>query len=560
MKPLYADPSKRRILDEMCTDYLNRLKSDGVFEAEAKQKEPVTAHLWLLYYQSQHYDFLGDHQRALDIVEEAIEHTPTLIELYTLKAKVYKHLGNIDKAVACLDEAQSLDTADRYINCKCAKYMLRADRVKDAELMCGKFTREGVAAVDSLNEMQCMWFQTECAASYRRQGKWGEALKKCLEVDRHFTEIIEDQFDFHTYCMRKMTLRSYMELLRFEDVLRAQRSFAKAAHCAIQVYLRLHDKPVTDDDKLGEIDVESLDPSELKKLRNKQKKAKRKAEQEKAQQREQQARKDLHNKAQKKNDEELDAPQKDELVPEKLERPEKPLEEALKFLLPLQAHLSKEVSTHVFAFEIYFRKRKPLLMLQSANRAAQAAKGDVFDPRVHQCFVKLQRFIEQETFNDVVSKVIKRPENSKFLGAFESSAKRNADFLEKNARSLKHLFAGAKMTLHVTTDGSKAQTVVDQLLDGVEKCNENVDIEVKSILYREKCHVHVHSFDYFQTCQEMLESFLNGEFGAPGKSACETLMSKSAVLFPHASKFRKSEAEKKNNGNNNAEVEDENEP
>ena len=37
---------------------------------------------------------------------------------------------------------------------------------------------------------------------------------------QHFTEIIEDQFDFHTYCMRKMTLRSYVDLLRLEDVLR----------------------------------------------------------------------------------------------------------------------------------------------------------------------------------------------------------------------------------------------------------------------------------------------------------------------------------------------------
>ena len=40
-----------------------------------------------------------------------------------------------------LDEAQSLDMADRYINSKCAKYMLRAGKIADAELMCSKFTR-----------------------------------------------------------------------------------------------------------------------------------------------------------------------------------------------------------------------------------------------------------------------------------------------------------------------------------------------------------------------------------------------------------------------------------
>lgn len=77
-----------------------------------------------------------------------------------------------------------MDTADRYINSKCAKYMLRANLIKEAEETCGKFTREGVLAMENLNEMQCMWIQTEAAYAYMRLGKYGEALKKCHEVDR----------------------------------------------------------------------------------------------------------------------------------------------------------------------------------------------------------------------------------------------------------------------------------------------------------------------------------------------------------------------------------------
>lgn len=38
--------------------------------------------------------------------------------------------------------------------------------------------------MENLNEMQCMWFQTECAAAYQRLGKYGDALKKCHEVER----------------------------------------------------------------------------------------------------------------------------------------------------------------------------------------------------------------------------------------------------------------------------------------------------------------------------------------------------------------------------------------
>lgn len=62
---------------------------------------------------------------------------------------------------------------------------------------------------------------------------------------QHFSEIIEDQFDFHTYCMRKMTLRSYVGLLRLEDVLRSHPFYFRAAKCAIQVYLHLHDRPLS---------------------------------------------------------------------------------------------------------------------------------------------------------------------------------------------------------------------------------------------------------------------------------------------------------------------------
>jgi len=49
-----------------------------------------------------------------------------------------QHVGDMEEAVKWLDEAQSLDTADRYINCKCAKYLLRAGHVQRAEEMCGR--------------------------------------------------------------------------------------------------------------------------------------------------------------------------------------------------------------------------------------------------------------------------------------------------------------------------------------------------------------------------------------------------------------------------------------
>jgi hypothetical protein len=40
-----------------------------------------------------------------------------------------------------MDEAQSLDTADRFVNCKCTKYLLRANQITTALEVAGKFTR-----------------------------------------------------------------------------------------------------------------------------------------------------------------------------------------------------------------------------------------------------------------------------------------------------------------------------------------------------------------------------------------------------------------------------------
>lgn len=92
-----------------------------------------------------------------------------------------------------------------------------------------------------------------------------------------FDEVEDDQFDFHSYCIRKSTLRSYVEwvispvplrfanflcsLMRYSDGLRSHARYQSTAKSAIsvrlfvrrqfcsadlarsQIYLRLHDDP-----------------------------------------------------------------------------------------------------------------------------------------------------------------------------------------------------------------------------------------------------------------------------------------------------------------------------
>lgn len=60
-----------------------------LFKDDGKEEPPTTL-LWVQYYLAQHYDKIGQPSIALEYINTAIESTPTLIELFLVKAKIYK--------------------------------------------------------------------------------------------------------------------------------------------------------------------------------------------------------------------------------------------------------------------------------------------------------------------------------------------------------------------------------------------------------------------------------------------------------------------------------------
>jgi tetratricopeptide (TPR) repeat protein len=177
---------------------------------------------------AQHYDIRGQHDLALAKIDEAIAHTPTVIDLYLVKGKILKHAGDLTTAAALVDEAWSMDLADRFINSECVKRMLQADQVELAEKTVVLFTKDGDQH-NNLYDMQCMWYELASGDSYFRQGSLGRALKKYLAVEKHYADMTEDQFDFHSYCLRKMTLCAYVKMLKFQDRLHSFPFFHGAA-------------------------------------------------------------------------------------------------------------------------------------------------------------------------------------------------------------------------------------------------------------------------------------------------------------------------------------------
>jgi len=60
-----------------------------VIEADSEAESP-TSLLWTLSYLAQHFDHSRQTDRALEYINAALDHTMTLIELYVIKARIYK--------------------------------------------------------------------------------------------------------------------------------------------------------------------------------------------------------------------------------------------------------------------------------------------------------------------------------------------------------------------------------------------------------------------------------------------------------------------------------------
>ena len=63
--------------------------------SESGPAEPPTSYLWSLYLSAQHYNRIGQSLKALELIDAAIEHTPTEVQLYILKAKILKVRGGL---------------------------------------------------------------------------------------------------------------------------------------------------------------------------------------------------------------------------------------------------------------------------------------------------------------------------------------------------------------------------------------------------------------------------------------------------------------------------------
>ncbi|KAL3138957.1 hypothetical protein ABBQ32_005768 [Trebouxia sp. C0010 RCD-2024] len=484
LKPLYRDQQKGEALGELFTRINESLEATGSFPPlggeqgnEALPQAQGQAHVWTMFQLAQHYDMQGRTGDALGMLDRCIQHSPSLLELYTVQCRILKHAGDPEGAAAAADKARSMDLADRFVNCQAAKWQFRAGQIEQAERTAAMFTKDGDQA-NNLHDMQCMWYEIECGRAHLQRHNLGKALKMFLHVFKHFEDFQEDQFDFHTYCLRKMTLRTYVEMLRMEDEVYHHMYYSKAAWGSIQAYLLLLDQPDKDAKSAAEEEARlaGLSVDDRKKHKQKQKKEEgRRVKEEEAKaakaKREQDA-KEKENKEKGKK-----GPDKKEKDPDPegkhLAATKDPLGEATKLVQQLKQYAGDRMQTHLLAFEVYIRKGRLLLSLQAVKRALKLA-GPA-DPGVHRLVVRLCKAVQQpqaQTSNaqtqngsgssQVVQQVI-HSQVEQLMGAQSIQQYSEAYISSHGSASLRHTAAAAEMLLLLQPE--QKQRAVQLLLD-----------------------------------------------------------------------------------------------
>lgn len=419
LRPLYKDPAKVEALGSLFARFEASLEGTGRLppapagpfarDGDAAATEHVAeAHalspqalVWVRLYLAQHADALGNTAGALRALGQCAEHTPTLVELHSVRARVLRHAGDAAGAAAAADEARRLDLADRYLNCRAVKELFRAGEVRRAETTAALFTKgEGGAGAGpdapppadpspALFEMQAAWYEIAGGRAYLARGELGKALKRFLRVDAHFADFVEDQFDFHQYCMRKQTLRAYVAMLRMEDGLYRHATYSAAMKGAVQAYLQLADAADARATvaRAAADEAAGLSQEDARRLRQKQ----RKEEQRRAKAEAEAAAKAAADTAAagKKVPEKGADPKKKDLDPDGtlLAAVEDPLKEATRIVARLCEAAADRLDTHWLAFEVYLRKGRHLLALRAVKHAQRVAGVD--DPLAHSMLVRL---------------------------------------------------------------------------------------------------------------------------------------------------------------------------
>ena len=240
VKSLYKNSTQVALIDAWIRASIERLEKESKFPSSEVIEEPTTL-LWVYYFFALHELIIGDYEAALQVVSKAIEHTPTVMDLYLVKAKILSKAGDDVGAAECVEKARTMDLADRNLNTLSVKYWLKACNPTKASQNLAIFTKLDLSHYSNVFTMQVMWYESLLGEAEQKLGNLAKSLKSFRNTVEHFHEINEDQYDFFHYSVRFFTISTFVRLMRMEDRLHGQEHYVKAAKGLLRGYLRLDD-------------------------------------------------------------------------------------------------------------------------------------------------------------------------------------------------------------------------------------------------------------------------------------------------------------------------------
>ncbi|KAJ3878416.1 NMDA receptor-regulated protein 1-domain-containing protein [Lentinula edodes] len=464
VKSLYVDHAKLRSLQDIAESIRKDTTPDPSSAPSSTSTEPTT-YLWSLYFLAQHYSYLSEYSKAMELLDLAIAHTPTLPELYTCRARTLKRAGDFFGASCAMEDARLLDGQDRFLNTKSAKYRMRAGLIDEASTLLGLFTKKDAPSPGAdLEEMQSLFYLLEEGDAHQRARRLNLALKKYTAVQRVFDDYEDDQYDFHGYSLRKFTINVYLNMLDWEDHLRSHPSYIKAALAASRIYVDVFDDP-----KLASNNVDGGGTDAEKKAKKKAKKAQKEKE-------------DAAKKAaatapttSTNEDKGLDVPYKDD-DPDgmKLLSSPEPLTLAAKLLQPLTTLAPNNIDVWISIYDVAIRRGKHLQAVQALARA-RALNPE--HPELH------VRIIHAKLSASTIPEPIPSPSGPVFTETLDkilsediSLATFNSQYLQNHSTSAKAVLAAAQASRML---GTPLQEVEDLIFTAL---HDEVLLDIKTAL------------------------------------------------------------------------------
>jgi N-alpha-acetyltransferase 15/16, NatA auxiliary subunit len=405
IKHLYTNSSKKDIVQDVVEGFAAG-KVSAQPNGDVDKKDHFESSV--LYFLAQHYNYKlsRDLDKAMTYADKCIALESKSVDFHAVKARTYKHQGNLSAAAKTMDAARALDEKDRAINTKCAKYQLRNDETDAALETASKFTQNKTAGgpLGDLLDMQCVWYLTEDGQSYLRQRKLGLALKRFHQILAIFDVWQDDQFDFHNFSLRKGMIRAYVDMLRWEDHLRDHPYFAPAAVSACKAYVLLHDNPDLVHGPLMASNTNE-DGSEMSAADRKKQLKKAKREQEKMEKAE--ADKRAAAKAAKPTPKsEMEDGKKEDTDPlgKTLLETKDPLGQAMRFLGPLLEAQPECVEAQAIGFEVFRRRSKVVGAARCLKRLSELTPEDQRLPGMK---AQMGKLLKKEGGNDRAVEIVR---------------------------------------------------------------------------------------------------------------------------------------------------------